>query len=360
MATSTALTAVESDAVSATPGTGRQFWSMLTRSKWVTVGLIIFVLYILIAIIGPIVAPYAPGAITVTQGSSTFTGTSFATSTTLQAPSLHHLLGTTQTGQDVLSQMLVSFGPSLEIGFLAGVIATALSIIIGVSAGYYAGNAGEVLSLISNVFLVIPAIPLLIVISSLDNTAPNWVYALALAALGWAWGARVLRAQTIALAQSDFVLAAKASGESAWRIIIFEILPNEAPVVATSFVYTVVGAISGYVVLCFLGLANINVWNFGTMLYYAQSNQAFSDGAWWWYVPPGIAVALILLALVCLSFGIDEFINPRLRASGGSRREQRAATRQQQQGITPVIRTKPALTLAASGGEAIGSAGSAK
>jgi peptide/nickel transport system permease protein len=348
----TTLTAVESDSVSATPGTGRQFLSLITRSKWVTAGLIIFVIYILIAIIGPLVAPYAPGAIVVSQTNSAFTGTSFATSTTLQAPSLHHLLGTTSLGQDVLSQMLVSFGPSLEIGFLAGAIATALSILVGVSAGYYAGNAGEALSLISNIFLVIPALPLLIVISSLDNAAPGWVYALALAALGWAWGARVLRAQTIALAQSDFVLAAKASGESAWRIIVFEILPNEVPVVATSFVYTVVGAISGYVALCFLGLANINVWNFGTMLYYAQGAQAFSDGAWWWYAPPGIAVAVILLGLVMLNFGIDEFINPRLRAAGISRKEQRQGNKQF--GITPVVRNKPVSALA--DGEAIGSA----
>jgi peptide/nickel transport system permease protein len=307
------------------PVRGRRFWSLLTRSKWVTAGLGIFAVYVFLAIFGPMLAPYNP---------------SFQNySEILKPPSAQHLLGTTQLGQDVLSQLLVGAGPTLEIGFLAGVIATALSILIGVGAGYYAGTAGEGLSLLSNIFLVIPQIPLLVVISSLDPKASNLVYAIVLALLGWAWGARVLRAQTIALAQQDFVLSAKAAGEPAWRIILFEILPNEIPVVATSFVYTVVGAIGAYVALCFLGLVNINTWNWGTMLFYAQSQQALTSGAWWWYVPPGIAVALILLGLVMLNFGLDEFINPRLRVAGISRKAMKAASRQQ--GITPVTRRQP-------------------
>jgi peptide/nickel transport system permease protein len=182
---------------------------------------------------------------------------------------------------------------------------------------------------------VIPGLPLLIVLTSYVPRASNWEIALVLAVVGWAWGARVLRAQTLALRQQDFVQAAEAAGESSLRIIFFEILPNEIAIVATSFVYTVVGAISFYVALAFLGIGNINTWNWGTMLYYAESNQAITSGAWWWYGPPGVAVALILLALVMLNFGIDEFINPRLRAAGISRRELRAASRQQ--GITPVV-----------------------
>jgi peptide/nickel transport system permease protein len=239
----------------------------------------------------------------------------------------------------VLSQLLVGAGPTLEIGFLAGAVATALSIIVGVSAGYFIGSGGEVLSLLANVFLVIPGLPLLIVLTSYVPRASDWEIALVLAVVGWAWGARVLRAQTLALRQQDFVQAAKAAGESNLRIIFFEILPNETAIVATSFVYTVIGAISFYVALTFLGIGNINTWNWGTMLYYAESNQAITSGAWWWYGPPGIAVALILLALVMLNFGIDEFINPRLRAAGISRKELRAASKQQ--GITPVLANRP-------------------
>jgi peptide/nickel transport system permease protein len=192
------------------------------------------------------------------------------------------------------------------------------------------------------------------VLSSYLPHASAWVYALVLAIVGWAWGARVLRALTLSLRQQDFVQAAKAAGESDLRIIFFEILPNEIAVVATSFVFTVIGAISFYVALCFLGFGNINTWNWGTMLFYAESNQAITSGAWWWYVPPGIAVALILLALVMLNFGIDEFINPRLRAAGISRRDLRAASRLQ--GITPVLANRRNALPAMAGADTVNSA----
>jgi peptide/nickel transport system permease protein len=313
-------------------------WAFLRRSGWVTAGLVIFAVFVFLAIFGSTLAPYDPSAL----------GTQV-----LAPPSAAHLLGTTQTGQDVLSQLLVGAGPTLEIGFFAGVIATALSIIVGVSAGYFGGSGGEGLSLLSNVFLVIPGLPLLIVLTSYVPRASTWVYGIVLAVVGWAWGARVLRAQTLSLRQQDFVQAAKAAGESDLRIILFEILPNEIAVVATSFVFTVIGAISFYVALCFIGIGNINIWNWGTMLYYAQSNQAITDGAWWWYVPPGVAVALILLALIMLNFGIDEFINPRLRAAGISRRDLRAASRQQ--GITPVLANRPNRLPVAAGVDTVNS-----
>lgn len=307
-------------------------WAWLGRSGWVTAGLTLFAVFVFLAIFGPALAPYDPSALS---------------PDVFQPPSAAHLLGTTQTGQDVLSQLLVGAGPTLEIGFLAGAIATALSVIVGVSAGYYTRSGGELLSLVSNVFLVIPGLPLLIVLVSYVPRASNWEISVVLAVVGWAWGARVLRAQTMSLRQQDFVQAAKAAGESNLRIIFFEILPNETAVVATSFVFTVIGAISFYVALAFLGIGNINTWNWGTMLYYAESNQAITSGAWWWYGPPGVAVALILLALIMLNFGIDEFINPRLRAAGISRRELRAASRQQ--GITPVLANRRNGSPAATG-----------
>jgi peptide/nickel transport system permease protein len=314
-------------------------WAWIGRSRWATAGLIIFAVFVFLAIFGSTLAPYDPSAL----GPSV-----------LAPPSAAHLLGTTQTGQDVLSQLLVGAGPTLEIGFLAGVIATALSVVVGVSAGYFIGSGGEALSLLANIFLVLPGLPVLIVLTSYVPDASTWVFGVVLAVVGWAWGARVLRAQTLSLRQQDFVQAAKASGESNLRIIFFEILPNEIAIVATSFVYTVIGAISFYVALCFLGIGNINIWNWGTMLYYAESNQAITSGAWWWYIPPSVAVALILLALVMLNFGIDEFINPRLRAAGISRKELRAASRQQ--GITPVLANRRKTSAVVAGGDTANSA----
>ena len=318
-------TAIGTEPTAAEPVTKIRPWQWMRRSHWVTAGLILLGIFILIAIFGSTIAPDDPSAIT---------------SASLAPPSAAHWLGTTQTGQDVLSQLLVGAQSTLLIGLVTGVIATALAVIVGVSAGYFAGSGGEVLSLVSNIFLVIPGLPLLIVLTSYVPHASWWVLALVLSVTGWAWGARVLRAQTLAFRQQDFVQAAKAAGESNWRIILFEILPNEAAIVATSFLFTIVYAISFYVALVFLGFGDINTWSWGTMLYFAENNQAITSGAWWWYVPPGLAVAFLILSLVMLNFGIDEFINPRLKAAGLSRKQLREASKQQ--GITPVLGNRAA------------------
>jgi peptide/nickel transport system permease protein len=325
--------AAELEILGAEPGATRvRPWAWLRRSHWVTAGLILLGIFVVIAIFGSTIAPYDPSALS---------------PAVLMPPSAAHWLGTTQTGQDVFSQLLVGAQTTLLIGLLTGVVATTLSIIVGVSAGYFAGSGGEGLSLLSNIFLVIPGLPLLIVLTSYVPHASWWVLALVLSITGWAWGARVLRAQTMAFRQQDFVQAAKAVGEPHWRIILFEILPNEAAIVATSFLFTIVYAISFYVALVFLGFGNINTWSWGTMLYFAENNEAVTSGAWWWYVPPGLAVALLIISLVMLNFGIDEFINPRLRAAGLTRKQLREASKLQ--GITPVLNRAAARPLAATG-----------
>jgi peptide/nickel transport system permease protein len=327
------VTAVEIEGLAqGQPGTRARPWAWMRRSRWVTAGLILLGIFVFISIFGSTLAPYDPSALS---------------TSILAPPSSAHWLGTTQTGQDVLSQLLDGAQTTLLIGLLTGVVATALSIIVGVSAGYFAGNGGEALSLLSNIFLVIPGLPLLIVLTSYVPHASWVVLALVLSITGWAWGARVLRAQTMAFRQQDFVQAAKAVGEPHWRIILFEILPNEAAIVATSFLFTIVYAISFYVALVFLGFGNINTWSWGTMLYFAENNQAVTSGAWWWYVPPGLAVALLILSLVMLNFGIDEFINPRLRAAGLTRKQLREASKMQ--GITPVVNRPTNQPLVATG-----------
>jgi len=267
------------------------------------VGGAILGLFILIAIIGPALAPYDPSA------------TSLQTSAL--GPSAHHLLGTTSTGQDVLSQLLVGMRSTVVLGLLTGVIATTLAVVVGLSAGFLGGAADEALSLFSNVFLVLPALPLLIVLLGyLPPTSGELPVAIVLSALGWPWGARVIRAQTLTLRNRDYVLAARELGERNWRIILFEILPNEVSLIAAGFVGTVLYAILTSVALAFIGVASFSGWSLGTMLYWAQSQEAIETGAWWWYVPPGVSVALLGMSLVLLSFGLDELGNPRLRDSG--------------------------------------------
>jgi peptide/nickel transport system permease protein len=275
------------------------------------VGAAILGAFILVAIIGPWIAPFDPSA--------TITGQALPA-----APDASHLLGTTATGQDVLSQLLAGTRSTVVLGLLTGVIATALSVVIGMSAGFLGGLADEGLSLLANVFLVLPALPLLVVILGYLPHSGEVPTAIVLSALGWPWGARVIRAQTLSLRGRDYVAAARESGERAWRIIFFEILPNEIGLIAASFVGTVLYAILTSVALAFLGVSNLSSWSFGTILYWAQSGNAVQLGAWWWYAPPGICVALLGMSLVLLNFGLDELGNPRLRATGPGRRGRRS------------------------------------
>jgi len=279
----------------ARPGRWRR---MPTKAK---VGAILLGLFVLAGIIGPFVAPYDPS----------FQNPSPALS--LQAPNGAHLLGTTQSGQDVLSQLLVGIRLTLELAFFVGLVATVLSVLVGVTSAFLGGVWDEVLSLLTNVFLVIPALPLLIVLLGYLQSKGQTATILVLSFLSWPWGARVVRAQTLAIRNRDFIAAARETGEKTWRIISYEIVPNEVSLIAASFVNTVLYAIGASVALAFIGVTNLNDWSLGTILYWAQSQQALQLGAWWWFVPPGLAVALIGTGLVLLNTGIDELGNPRLR-----------------------------------------------
>ncbi len=288
----------------------------------IVLGLSLLAFFVLMAIIGPFVAPYDPSQI----------GTAV-----LAPPSAAHLLGTTNNGQDVLSELLVGSRATLVVAFVAGALATVLSILFGVTAGYLAGGPrGELLNMLSNIFLVLPLFPLLVVVTAFLPNANAWFIAVVIAFVGWAWGARVLRATTLALRNQDFVQAARAVGERTWRIIVFEILPNEIAVVAASFLFTVIASIILYTGLIFLGLGNLNEWSWGAILYWAQNEEALTVGAWWWFIPAALCTALLGTSVGLIGFGIDEFINPRLRAAGLSRKELRAMSLNQ--GLTPVYR----------------------
>ena len=270
------------------------------------IGLAILAIYILVAIIGPWVMPYDPNATT--------------TQAVPLGPNANHLLGTSATGGDVLSQILYGTRATVVLGLATGVIATSLSVLVGIAAGYLGGYADEGLSLFANVFLVLPALPLLVVILGYLPHTGELPTAIVLSALGWAWGARVLRAQTLSLRNRDFVLAAREVGERPWRIIFCELLPNQTGLIAASFVGTVFYAVLTSVALAFLGITNFSDWNYGDILYWAQSGSAVELGAWWWYVFPGLAVAILGMSLVLINFGLDELSNPRLRSSRSVRK----------------------------------------
>lgn len=231
----------------------------------------------------------------------------------LTAPGGAHLLGTTQTGQDVLAQLAYATRGSLTIGAIVGVLTLVLSAFFGVVGAYVGGWVDELFSLFTNVMLVIPGLPLVIVISSYVPDKSLWLVALVLSITGWAGSARVLRGYTLSLRNRDYVLAALVAGEKRRRVLAVEILPNLVPLLASQVVFAVIFAILGEAGLSYLGLGATGSFTWGTMLYYAQNGLALRLGAWWWFVPPGLLLALFGAALSLINFSIDEIINPRLR-----------------------------------------------
>jgi peptide/nickel transport system permease protein len=263
-------------------------WRNLPLKAKIGVGLLGF--FILAAIIGPEFQPYDPSA---------------QTPLTMAAPSAQHWFGTTQEGQDILSQVLTGIRLTLELALAVGVIVTVISVLVGVTSAFLGGIWDDVLSLITNVFLVLPPLPLLIVLLGYLSQQGQTPTIIVLSLLGWPWGARVIRAQTLAIRGRDFIDASRETGEKSWRIILFELIPNEISLIAASFVNTVLYAIGASVALAFVGLTNVNSWSLGTILF-------------WWFVPAGLAVALIGTSLVLLNSGLDELGSPRLRATRGT------------------------------------------
>ncbi|MFI9010099.1 dipeptide/oligopeptide/nickel ABC transporter permease/ATP-binding protein [Actinosynnema sp. NPDC053489] len=288
-------------AVAVEPSRGRAGWrsTLPRRSPKLVVGVVLIGLITLLGVVGPLLVG-DPDAIR---------------DIGLTPPGGEFWLGTTLTGQDIVAQLAHATRGSLYVGLLVGVMATALSALFGIVGSYVGGYVDEAFSLFSNVVLVIPGLPLVIVISAFvpADQRGSWTIAVVLAITGWAASARVLRAQTLSLRNRDYVAAAKVSGEKPWRVITVEILPNLLPLLASQFVFSVIYAILSEAGLSFLGLGASNSSTLGTMLYYAQNGFALQRDAWWWFVPPGLVIALFGCGLALVNFSIDEIINPKLR-----------------------------------------------
>ena len=231
----------------------------------------------------------------------------------MQPPGDGFLLGTTQSGQDVFAQLAHATRGSLIIGLVVGSLAVALAAFFGVIGAYAGGLVDEGFSLFSNIMLVIPGLPLVIIISSYVENKSIWLIAIVLALTSWAGGARVMRAVTLSLRNRDYVLAARVAGERTWRILLVEILPNLVPLLASLFVFAIIGAILGEAGLAFIGLGASGSWTWGTMLFWAGNGLALRLGALWWFVPPGLLIALFGAGLAMINFAIDEIIDPKLR-----------------------------------------------
>ena len=237
-----------------------------------------------------------------------------------QAPSWNHLFGTTDQGSDIFSQVVLGARRSLLLGAAAAALATAVAAALGITAALVGGLVDDIVNVLINIFLVIPPIPLLVVMSGYVQDHGMTTMIVVLALVLWAFEARILRAQALSLKSRDFVDAARASGEPTWRIVFGELVPNMISRIAAAFVLVFYIALLVDAGLEFLGLGDVSKTSWGVTLYWAQTNSTVLQGEWWPFFFPGAALAFTVLGLVLLLAGIDEVSNPRLRTERAQRR----------------------------------------
>jgi peptide/nickel transport system permease protein len=280
--------------------------ALLLRNRKSRLGLAMVLFMVVVALIAPLISVAHPN--------------DFDLLAARQAPSWHHLFGTTDQGSDIFSQVVLGARRSLLLGALAGVLATGLAAILGITAAYSGGLVDEGVNFLTNVFLTIPPIPLLVVVSGYLKSRGLVTMAVVLALVLWAFEARILRGQALSLSKRDFILSAKASGESTPRIVFGELMPNMISRIAAAFVLVFYIALLTDAGLEFLGLGDMSKTSWGVTLYWAQVNSTVLQGEWWPFFFPGAALAFTVLGLVLLLAGIDEVSNPRLRAERPERR----------------------------------------
>lgn len=276
----------------------RGWMPILWANKKARAGLISLALFTVTALAAPLLTTYDPKR---------------ADFEAALPPSWDHLFGTTASGQDVFTQLIYGTQTSLIVGLFAGLFSTVIAVIIGLTAGYLQGWIDEVLSFAINLALVIPVLPLMITLAAYSPVRGLTLIIFVISITGWAWGARIKRAQIITLRARDYITAAKFAGEGTTRIICFEVMPNMASLIAAGFMGAATGAIGAEAALEFLGLGDPTTVSWGTMLHWANSNSAMLTGQWLWMVVPGIALALLITAMTLVNFGIDALSNPHLR-----------------------------------------------
>lgn len=258
--------------------------------------------FILVALLAPVISPYSPTDISFQPG---------------LGPSSEHWLGTTANGQDILSQVIWGTRTSVTVGLLTAALICLIQLVTGIFGGYVGGKTDTLSAMTTNLFLVLPALPLLIVLSAYlqgsggSGSTPVLIGVIAIT--GWAWGARVLRSQAIALRDRPFVEAARVSGEGRWHVVLSHIVPNMLGIIVANFFGAALFAVLAEAGLEFIGLGNINTVTWGTMLYWAQNDEALLSGLWIWIFVPGLCILLFGTALGLLNFAVDEIANPNLR-----------------------------------------------
>ena len=279
----------------------RGLWRAILHNRKAMLGAVLLLLFVLLAAFPHLFVPWL-------HGDPRAIG-----DLPLQHPSSKHWLGTTGLGQDVYAQLIYSTRESLIIAVVAGLGATFLSVIIGVSAAYLGGVADDALSMLTDVFLVLPTFPLIIVLATYAGKGNLTVIIVVLIVTGWSYGARQMRAQALSLRNRDFLESARVRGERRSYIIVVEVLPTMISLIVANFLGAALYAVLTAAGLQFLGLGDPNSLSWGTMLYWAQNQGALVNGLPAWALSPGLAVALLGVSFALLNYAFDEISNPALR-----------------------------------------------
>jgi peptide/nickel transport system permease protein len=284
----------------------RQFFDtnveVFQRDRLAMIGLIILIFFVLVAIFAPIIAPYGPQEV-IEEGGIWLSN---------EKPSAVFPLGTTNVGRDIFSQLVYGSWTALLVGFSAAIAVSVIGTIVGLIAGYYGGWVDAVLMRLADVAFGIPFLPFIIVLSAfLDPSI--WNIVIAMAALLWRDTARVIRAQVLVIREQAFVSAAKVSGASNLRIVFLYIAPSILPLTFLYGSLAIGWAILTEASVSFLGFADPDMISWGFMLQDAFVSQALSRGAFYWIIPPGICIMLMVMAGFFIGRGYEEVIFPRLR-----------------------------------------------
>lgn len=277
---------------------GRIFW----RSKMAVAGLAIVIFYILVALSAPYIAPYEPDE-RLYQDNGRWAE--------LNPPSLEHPLGTTKAAHDVFSQLVLGARIAMFVGILGAFMVSAIGTVVGLVAGYYGGWIDETIMRVVDILYGLPFIPFVIVLATVLGPSV-WNILLGIALLYWLSTARVIRSEVLTLRERPYIEAAKAAGASDFRIMFVHILPNVIPISALYGAIAVGYSITAQASVAFLGFGDPTVPSWGVMLQRAFVTQAFST-AWWWVIPPGLSITLVVMGAYLAGRGYEEVVNPQLQ-----------------------------------------------
>ncbi len=275
-----------------------EFLYFAMRNNKLKIGAAIILFFLVLAAIGPLLTDNEP--------------TAFAGPMS-DPPSAEFWFGTTFFGQDVFAQFVVGLRATFLVGAIGGGLATVIGMLVGFIAGYRGGIIDEALNVLTNIVLVIPTFALLLIIAAYLEVRGLFMESVLIGLTAWPWAARAIRAQTLSLRSREFVDLARMSAMKPLRIIFTEIAPNMMSYLVMAFILQFGGAILIAATLDFIGLGPTTGFSLGIMMQYAVLWGALPLGTWWWFVPPGAAIAAIVGALYFMNVGLDEVFNPKLR-----------------------------------------------